>query len=73
MRKQITQRQLRNEIGKIMRALDRGDEFVLTRNGVPIGELVPIRRRRYARTHDVIAIFRGSPPIDFKRFRRDVA
>ncbi len=71
MRKQITQRQLRNEIGKIMRALDRGDEFVLTRNGVPIGELVPIRRR-YARTDDVLAIFRGSPPIDFKRFRRDV-
>ena len=55
-----------------MRALDRGDEFVVTRNGVPVGELVPIRRRRFVRTEDAIATFRGSPGIDFKRFRKDL-
>ncbi len=29
-----------------MRALDRGESFVVTRNGVPVGELTPIRRGR---------------------------
>jgi prevent-host-death family protein len=72
MGKQITQRELRNESGKIMRALDRGDDFVVTRNGVPVGELTPIRRRRYVRTADALETLRGAPAIDFKRFRRDV-
>jgi prevent-host-death family protein len=44
---EITQRHLRNESGKVMRALDAGETFVVTRNGVPVGELLPVRRRRY--------------------------
>ncbi len=72
MRRNISQRELRNESGKIMRALDRGDEFVVTRNGVPVGELTPMRRRKIARLEDVIETFRGSPRIDFKRFRKDL-
>ncbi len=72
MRRNISQRELRNESGKIMRALDRGDEFVVTRSGVPVGELTPMRERKIARLEDVIETFRGSPRIDFKRFRRDL-
>jgi len=30
-----------------MRALDSGDPFVVTRNGVAVGELTPIRRWRF--------------------------
>ncbi len=41
--REITQRQLRNESGEIMRELDRGESFLVTRNGTPVGELVPIR------------------------------
>ncbi|HUZ82793.1 MAG TPA: hypothetical protein VMU73_11175 [Gaiellaceae bacterium] len=37
-------------------ALDRGEMFVVTRNGVPVGELTPLRRRRFEiqsrRAHD---------------------
>jgi prevent-host-death family protein len=40
----ITQQELRNSIGEIMRALERGESFVVTRNGVPVGELTPTRR-----------------------------
>jgi len=29
-----------------MRALDRGERFTVTRNGVAVGELAPIGRRR---------------------------
>ena len=45
MAKVITQRTLRNESGEIMRGLDRGESYIVTRNGVPVGELMPVRRR----------------------------
>jgi antitoxin (DNA-binding transcriptional repressor) of toxin-antitoxin stability system len=45
MRRRITQRELRNDSGRIMRDLDRGRAFIVTRNGVPVGELSPIRQR----------------------------
>jgi antitoxin (DNA-binding transcriptional repressor) of toxin-antitoxin stability system len=72
MPRPITQRELRNESGKIMRALDRGEEFLVTRNGVPVGELGPVRVRQFVPAADVLAAFRGAPPIDAERFRRDV-
>jgi prevent-host-death family protein len=68
----ITQRELRNDSGEIMRALDRGESFVVTRNGAPVGELTPVRRRRFVPAEQVIAAFRGAPPIDPAQFRRDI-
>ncbi|HXO50795.1 MAG TPA: type II toxin-antitoxin system prevent-host-death family antitoxin, partial [Mycobacterium sp.] len=47
MTREITQRELRNNSGEIMRQLDQGESFVVTRNGVPVGELAPLRRRRF--------------------------
>jgi antitoxin (DNA-binding transcriptional repressor) of toxin-antitoxin stability system len=47
MAREITQRELRNGSGDIMRALDRGETFIVTRNGVPVGELQPLRARRF--------------------------
>ncbi len=70
--REITQRQLRNESGEIMRDLDRGESFVVTRNGTPVGELVPIRRRRFVPAEVAIAAFSGVGYIDHQRFRADV-
>jgi antitoxin (DNA-binding transcriptional repressor) of toxin-antitoxin stability system len=70
--KRITQRELRNESGRIMRALDRGKTFVVTRNGVPVGELIPLRQRAFVPTETALAAFAGAPPVVFRRFRRDV-
>ena len=72
MARHVTQRQLRNESGKIMRALDRGETFVVTRNGVPVGELTPMRRRQFLRADTAVAAFLGAAPLAAKRFRRDV-
>lgn len=72
MARQITQRQLRNESGEIMRALDRGESFVVTRNGTPVADLVPHRRPRFADTDDLAAAFAALPPLDAARFRADV-
>ncbi|TMC25640.1 MAG: type II toxin-antitoxin system Phd/YefM family antitoxin [Chloroflexi bacterium] len=68
----ITQRELRNDSGKIMRALDRGERFIVTRNGVPVAELNPIRRRVFVPKDELLEIFRGAPHIDFKQFRKDI-
>ncbi len=72
MAREITQRELRNRSGEIMRALDRGESFVVTRNGVAVGELSPRRQRCFVPAAAVIAAFAGAPAIDAERFRADV-
>ena len=72
MSRQVTQRELRNESGRIMRALDRGKAFVVTRNGVPVGELVPLRPRTFVAAESAQAAFARAPRVDAKRFRRDI-
>ena len=70
--KQISQRELRNQSGQIMRALEGGESFVVTRDGTPVGELIPLRRRRGARLATVLEIFRSAPRTDARRFRKDL-
>lgn len=72
MAKVITQRTLRNESGEIMRGLDRGESFIVTRNGVPVGELMPVRRREAVPAAILLAALAGAPRIDRTRFRKDV-
>src|SRR3970040_1114447 len=72
MRRQITQRELRNESGRIMRALDKGKAFLVTRNGVPVGELTPLRQRVFVPTEAALATCAGAPRVALGRFRKDV-
>ena len=72
MAETITQRELRNDSGEIMRRLDQGEAFVVTRNGVPVGELIPLRRRRFVTCDNVMAAFDQAPAIDAARFRDDL-
>jgi antitoxin (DNA-binding transcriptional repressor) of toxin-antitoxin stability system len=72
MARDITQRQLRNDSGEIMRGLDRGETFVVTRHGVPVGELTPLRRHRFVNAETAVAIFRGAPSVDLARLRADL-
>ena len=54
-----------------MRALDRGETFVVTRNRVPVGELRPLPRQFVSATA-VAAAFACAPPIERERFRSDL-
>jgi len=72
MVRSITQRELRNSSGEIMRSLDRGDSFLVTRNGVPVGELTPVRSRQFVPAGIALAVFAGAAPIDAGQFRSDV-
>ncbi len=55
-----------------MRALDQGKAFIVTRNGVPVGELIPLRQRLFVPAEAVLAAFAGAPRIAFRRFQNDV-
>jgi len=72
MAREVTQRELRNDSGEIMRCLDQGETFIITRNGTPVGELTPLRRHRFVRSDAVIAMFRNAPAVDADRLRRDL-
>lgn len=72
MTEQISQRELRNDSGRIMRGLDEGHTYIVTRRSEPVGELRPLRRRRFVDARAVTEIFHGAPTIDPVRFRNDV-
>jgi prevent-host-death family protein len=72
MSREITQRELRNQSGEIMRELDEGEAFIVTRNGVPVGELTPLRRHRFVTAETAVAMFGSAPSVDYKRFRADL-
>lgn len=38
----LSQRELRNESGRVLRAVAEGQSFVLTNAGVPVGRIVPL-------------------------------
>jgi prevent-host-death family protein len=68
----ITQRELRNNSGEIMRGLDRGEEYTITRNGVPVGVLLPVPRRRFVSAETLVEAFKGAPRIDARQFFDDL-
>ena len=68
----ISQRELRNDSGEIMRRLDQGETFIVTRRGAPVGELTPLRRHRFVAADTAIAMFRNAPAVDATRFRADL-
>jgi antitoxin (DNA-binding transcriptional repressor) of toxin-antitoxin stability system len=55
-----------------MRQPDQGKSFGDTRNGAPVGELTPLRRRRFVPAAAVVENFRAAPAIDADRFRADL-
>lgn len=69
---EITQRDLRNRSKEIMDAVQGGQAFTVTRDGHPIGELVPLRRRRrFVPRSEFAAMSRSAPDISLEAFRAD--
>lgn len=67
-----SQRELRNDSGAILRAVESGEDFVVTRNGTALAELRPLRRRRLVGRDVILAAARQLAPIDAAAFRADV-
>ena len=69
----INQRDLRLKSREIMDAVERGEEFVVTRDGRQIGELIPFRQRqKFVSRAQFAAMSASAPTIDPNRFRADL-
>src|SRR5205814_2086852 len=68
----ITQRELRNQSGAVLREVEAGRTIVVTRNGTPVGELRPIGRHRFVRRATIVDAAGGAPRIDADPFRADL-
>lgn len=73
----IGQRTLRNDNAEIMRRVEAGETFVITRNGRPIADLVPHGSGPAARPRQTLGElqehFRTLPKIDVERWYADRA
>jgi prevent-host-death family protein len=72
MERTITQRELRNDNAEIIRALESGDTFIITRNGVPVGRLTPLPRRTFVPASELKEAFARLPRVDYARLRADL-
>jgi prevent-host-death family protein len=68
----ITQRELRNDSGAILREVEAGRTVIVSRNGTPVGELRPIRRRRFVSRAAIADAAATAVRIDAGRFRADI-
>jgi prevent-host-death family protein len=68
----ITQRELRNQSAAVLREVEAGRTIVVTRNGTPVGELRPIRQRRFVPRAAIAEAAARAPRIDAARFRADL-
>ncbi len=71
----ISQRQLRNDNADVMRRVEQGESFVVTRHGHPVADLVPPAPRphapRFVRIDDLAESYAALAPIDRVSWYRD--
>jgi prevent-host-death family protein len=71
--KAIGQRELRNDNAEIMRRVEAGESFVVTRNNKPVAQLLPYRDEVVSRPPlgDVQVLFGTLPSVDADRWEAD--
>jgi prevent-host-death family protein len=72
MNRTITQRELRNDSGAVLREVQAGRTLIVTRNGVPVAELRPVPPRRFVPRAVIADAARRAPRVDAARFRADL-
>jgi len=69
----IPQKELRNNVGEVLRRAEAGEQFVITVSGRPVAELGPAARRCWVSGPALEAVFETPPPqtlsSDLERFR----
>ncbi len=67
----ISQRELRNGSAAVMDAVEAGETFHVTRNGVEIAELRPLARRRRFTAEELVERHKRLPRVDAAELRRE--
>lgn len=58
----IPQKQLRNEVGDVLRRVEAGETFTVTVAGRPVAELRPAQRRRWVSGAALVGIWQAPVP-----------
>lgn len=69
--KTITQREFRNNSAAVMDAVEAGETYHITRNGIEVAELRPLARRRRLSADELVARHRRLPRVDYARMRAE--
>jgi prevent-host-death family protein len=72
MKDTISQRELRNDSGAVLREVQSGRTLIVTRNGVPVAELRPVPPHRFVPRAVIADAAPRTPRIDAKRLRADL-
>ncbi len=72
MARDITSGEFCDDSAAVLRAVEAGESLVVTRDGVPIAELVPLPRRQFVAVQQVLDAFRDAPTIDAESFFADL-
>lgn len=67
----ITQRELRNNSASVMDAVEAGESYVITRNGVDVAELRPLNRRRRLSARELVERHRRLLRADYDQMRAE--
>lgn len=74
----ISQRTLRNDNAEVMRRVEAGESFTVTRRGIPVADLVPHHdapqtpQPRYVNTDAIVAAMADLPTWDARAFDREM-
>lgn len=69
--KVISQREFRNNSAAVMDAVEAGETYHVTRNGVEIAEVRPLPRRRRLTSEELVERHRKLPRVDHDQLRRE--
>jgi len=72
MGRTISQRELRNDSGAVLREVQAGNTIIVTRNGTPVAELRPVPPRRFVPRAIIADAARRAPRVDASRLRDDL-
>ncbi|PXY19471.1 type II toxin-antitoxin system Phd/YefM family antitoxin [Prauserella muralis] len=61
----ISQREFRNNSAAVMNAVESGETYRITRNGVEVAELRPLSRKRRLSADELVARHRRLPKVDY--------
>jgi prevent-host-death family protein len=67
----ISQREFRNNSAAVMDAVEAGETYHVTRNGVEIAELRPLSRRRRLTAEELVERHRRLPRVDRALMRQE--
>lgn len=63
----IPQKELRNQVGEVLRRVEAGESLIVTVSGRPVAELSPVRRHRWVTGPALSQVWRGPAPRGLKR------